>query len=49
MWKRFLNSWEIENNLGDFLRKRDRIVVMRLNRAERSPSLLLLGLDFWWV
>jgi deazaflavin-dependent oxidoreductase (nitroreductase family) len=49
MWKKFLRSWEIENNVQDFLSKRDRIVVVRLDRTDSIPPLASLKMDLWWV
>lgn len=49
MWKPFLNSWGIEDNLEDFLSKRDRVVALRLDCTEDLPMLPPLPADLWWV
>ena len=49
MWKRFLRSWEIEDELQDFLAKSDRFVVVRLDRSEGPLPLPPLRVDLWWV
>jgi deazaflavin-dependent oxidoreductase (nitroreductase family) len=49
MWKPFLNSWGIEDNLQDFLSKHDRIVALRFDRSEVRPPLPSLRVDLWWV
>jgi deazaflavin-dependent oxidoreductase (nitroreductase family) len=49
MWKPFLSSWGIEDNLEDFLSKRDRIIALRLDRTEDHPTLPPLRVDLWWV
>ena len=49
MWKPFLNSWGIEDNLQDFLSKRDRIVALHLDRTDLSLPLPPLRVDLWWV
>ena len=49
MWKRYLGSWDIEDNLDDFLAKRERIVVVRLSPSLEPPPLPPLPTDLWWV
>ena len=49
MWRSFLNSWGIEDNLEDFLSKRDRVAALRLDRTEDPPMLPPLRVDLWWV
>ena len=49
MFKPFLDSWGIEDNLRDFLSKSDRIVALRLDRKDGSPPLPPLRVDLWWI
>jgi deazaflavin-dependent oxidoreductase (nitroreductase family) len=49
MFKPFLKSWGIEDNLQDFLSKHDRIVGLRLDRKDGSLPLPPLHADLWWI
>jgi deazaflavin-dependent oxidoreductase (nitroreductase family) len=49
MWKRFLRSWDVEDDLEDFLAKRERFVVLRLERNPRQLPLPPLRMDLFWV
>ena len=49
MFKPFLKSWGIEDNLQDFLSKHDRIVGLRLDRKDGSLPLPPLRADLWWI
>jgi len=44
MFKPFLKSWGIEDNLQDFLSKHDRIVGLRLDRKDAALSHFPMGL-----
>jgi deazaflavin-dependent oxidoreductase (nitroreductase family) len=49
MFRPFLKSWGIEDNLQDFLSKHDRIVGLRLDRKDGSLPLPPLHADLWWI
>ncbi len=49
MWKRYLRSWDISDDVNDFLRKRERIVVVRLDEEDGPAPLPALPVDLWWV
>jgi deazaflavin-dependent oxidoreductase (nitroreductase family) len=49
MFKPFLESWGIEDDLQDFLSKRDRVVGLRLDRKDGPLPLPPVRVDLWWI
>ncbi len=48
IWESYLASWGVEDNLGDFLAKKDRLVILRIDPLD-SPVPVPLQADLVWA
>lgn len=48
VWKQYLNSWGIEDTLQDYLAKKDRLIVLRLDPSS-ALRLKALRADLVWI
>jgi hypothetical protein len=47
-WEQYLNSWGVQDTQEDYLARKDRLIVLRLDTCD-DPPLPGLGCDLVWV